>query len=375
MAAGKFSRQLLAYGLSIVFAASAMAQSLGDLAREQRQKKASAAQGDTARQKTFSNLDDPQAQAVMPNGQTPRNALHAGQGRLQIESPADGTVVHPGETIKVRVTSSTDRTWSSLFMLSPISGFPTTVATQSVPAELAVTIPSDVDKAGQYPFTAMGTTTSGELVESYPITLDVERADMPVSLWSQFEHLFFEAKGQSVPMMLTATFSDGKVLAVTESPNVTYRSTDTKVVTVDEIGTATAVETGTASIIVSYVNPNGPDVRLTIPVTVERFEVTFSPSSLDFGNVRVGSSASLSVTVTNNSFSDMHMMIKAITATGYYSETDECTSSSPLAVGATCKITATFTPTAPGKSPGTLSIPNSSSGVPSVILMSGIGVK
>ena len=59
-----------------------------------------------------------------------------------------------------------------------------------------------------------------------------------------------------------------------------------------------AVATGTAGIIVSYKNPNGPDVQLTIPVTVERFQVTFSPSSLDFGQVQVGSSASLSLTVT-----------------------------------------------------------------------------
>ena len=127
------------------------------------------------------------------------------------------------------------------------------MAPQSLPAELAVTIPSDVNKAGQYSFTAMGTTTAGEFVESDPITLDVERDDMPVSLWSQFDKHFFA--GPSGPMMLTATFSDGKIIEVTESPNVTYRSTDTKVVTVDEAGTATAVETGMAAIIVSTRTP------------------------------------------------------------------------------------------------------------------------
>jgi hypothetical protein len=135
------------------------------------------------------------------------------------------------------------------------------------------------------------------------------------------------------------------------------------------------VATGTAGIIVSYRNPSGPDVRLTIPVTVERFQVTFSPSSLDFGNVWVGSSASLSVTVTNNTFSNMLLMIKAITASGPYSEKDNCTSSSPLAVGAKCEIRVTFTPAEPRQSPGTLNIVDSASGVASVILMSGNGVK
>jgi hypothetical protein len=255
-----------------------MAQSLGDLAREQRQKKASAAPSDTTKQKTFSNLDDPQPQAITPNGQTARDAT--------------------------------------------------------------------------------------------------PRPDMPVSLSElNVTHLIAEAQGQTYPLLILAHFSDGSVLDTRELGKVTFHSTDTKIVTVDATGTAMAMATGTASIIVSYGNPNGPDLRLTIPVTVERFQVTFSPSSLDFGNVQVGRSASLSVTATNNSFSDMHLMIKAVTATGFYSETDNCTFLSPLAVGATCEITATFTPVAPGQSPGTLSIPNSSSSVPSVILMSGIGVK
>jgi hypothetical protein len=47
-------------------------RSLGDLAREERQKKTSAGQVETGKQKVFSNLDDPQARAVMPNGQTGR---------------------------------------------------------------------------------------------------------------------------------------------------------------------------------------------------------------------------------------------------------------------------------------------------------------
>lgn len=350
-----------------------MAQSLGDLAREERQKKTPAAQGDTGKQKVFSNLDDPQAQAVMPNGQTARKAAHEGQQRLQIESPADGTVVHPGQTIKVRVTSSTDRTLSSLFVLSPLSDLPPNVVSKSVPVELVVTIPSNVEKAGPYPFRAMGTTPAGELVESDFITLDVERDDMPVSLWSQFDKHFFTAKGQSVPMMLTATFSDGKIIEVKESASINYHSTDTKVVTVDEAGTATAVETGTAAIIVSYKNPNGPDVRLTIPVEVERFQITFSPSSLDFGNVQVGSSASLSVMANNNSVSGIPLGIKAVSTTAPYSETNNCISSSPLAMDVTCQITITFRPTETGLSKRDLSVIDSFG--ESLISISGIGVK
>jgi hypothetical protein len=277
MAAGRFSRQLLACCLTAVFA-GAMAQSLGDLAREQRQKKASAAPTDAAKQKTFSNLDDPQPQATTPNGRKARNAT--------------------------------------------------------------------------------------------------SRPDMPVSLSQlSFSSLIFETPGETHDLVLLAHFSDGSDLDITESERLTFHSTDTKIVTVDATGTIMAVATGTASIIVSYSNPNGPELQLKIPVTVLRFQVTFSPSSLDFGNVQVGRSASLTLTVTNNSFGDMHLRIKSVTATGHYSKTDNCISSSPLAVGNACVITASFKPVAPGQSPGTLSIISSSGSVPSVILLSGVGVK
>jgi uncharacterized protein YjdB len=147
---------------------------------------------------------------------------------------------------------------------------------------------------------------------------------MPVSLSElNLSSLIAEAQGQTYPLLILAHFSDGSVQDTRDSGRVTFHSTDTKIVTVDAAGTVMAVATGTASIIVSYGNPNGPDLRFTIPVTVERFQVTLSPSSLDFGNVQVGRSASLSVTATNNSFSDMHLMIKAVTASGPYRLTIE----------------------------------------------------
>jgi hypothetical protein len=57
MAEGRVSGKLLTYGLIAIFGVSAAAQSLGDLAREERQKKAS--QTGVAKPKVFSNLDNP----------------------------------------------------------------------------------------------------------------------------------------------------------------------------------------------------------------------------------------------------------------------------------------------------------------------------
>lgn len=367
-------RKLFAYSLIALFGASAIAQSLGDLAREERQKKASAERSGSAKRKTLSNLDDAQAPATTPNGQT-RNANSGTQQRLQIESPADDAIVHPGEIITVRVTSPTDRSWSALTVLTKLSDAAPAEA-HSVPAEFSITVPSNIDTSRRYALTAFGKTAAGELVESDSINVNVERSDMPVSLSEvNFSHLFAEAPGQTYNLLILAHFADGNMLDVRESGKLTFRSTDTKIASVDAMGTVRAVAPGTAAIVVSYGNQRGPDVSLTLPITVERFQVTYTPSSLDFGEVQVGRNASLSVKVTNNSRSDSQLKIKAITTTGFYSATDNCISSSPLALDATCEITVTFKPAAPGQSPGTLSIASSSSGVSSVILMSGIGVK
>jgi hypothetical protein len=264
---------------------------------------------------------------------------------------------------------------SSVTVLTGMGDGLMTGPAHSLPAEFSITIPPDISLR-RYTLTSMGTTAAGELVESAPIEIDIERPDMPVSL-SQVNggSLILEAPGQSVPLLTLATFSDGQVLDIGGSSLLSFHSTDTKIVTVDETGAVTAVATGTAAIIANYKNPNGPARELRIPATVLRSQMGLAPTRLDFGKVSIGRSTTLIVTATNNSVSDGQMRISALAVTGSYRETDTCSSSSPLALDASCQITVTFTPVAEGQSPGTLSIPNSSSSVPSVVLLTGVGVK
>lgn len=374
MAARKLVRELLAYCLVAAFASGAVAQTLGDLAREQRQKKASAAQSGASGPKTFSNVDNPQPQAVASNTR-PADKANPGQALLRIDSPADGTVVSPGETISVSVTSASGAALSNVGLLGedPMGIYG---PASSWPARFSITIPR-VTSCRRYSLTAVANNAAGELVESNSIALDIERPDMPVSLSevnsSKGSAMIAEAPGETHRFLMLAHFADGRVLEVSESPKLSFQSTDTRIVTVAETGTATAVTTGHAEIIVSYSNPNGQDLQRRIPVTVLPFQVTFTPSSLDFGEVPVGSSAKLAVTATNSTVSNANLMIKAITATGPYSESDNCVSESPLVVGAACEITVTFTPAAAGRSTGTLSVPNSSNGATSVIPLSCVG--
>jgi hypothetical protein len=100
--------------------------------------------------------------------------------------------------------------------------------------------------------------------------------------------------------------------------------------------------------------------------------VTLSASALNFGVTAVGStSASQTVTVTNTSSAAIG--VAAIATTGDYADTTTCGSS--LAVGGSCTVSVTFTPSAVGARTGSLSISLTtglSTGTQSVSL-SGIG--
>lgn len=192
------------------------------------------------------------------------------QHSLQIEYPVDGMVFNPGQTIRVRVTSPSDGTWSFLGVIGQ-KPLPTSEVAHSVPAEFSIKVPSKVDECRRYPLTAMGRTVAGDLVESDPVNIDIERSDTLVSLSSfQAPSLTLEPKESQFHLIILATFSDGSDSVVTESSYITYRSGNTAVATVDHYGAITPVAPGTGSITVTYKNPNGERVQLSVPVTVRK---------------------------------------------------------------------------------------------------------
>jgi hypothetical protein len=79
-------------------------------------------------------------------------------------------------------------------------------------------------------------------------------------------------------------------------------------------------------------------------------DITSTPTSLNFGNVDVGATLSMNITVTSNA--PAGIPFPAVVTTGDYSATTTCPSVIP-ALG-TCTITVTFKPTTTGSRPGTL---------------------
>jgi hypothetical protein len=98
--------------------------------------------------------------------------------------------------------------------------------------------------------------------------------------------------------------------------------------------------------------------------------VSLLPAGLTFATQLVGtSSGSQTATFTNTG--DQAVTISGITASGDFSETNNCPSS--LMVGGSCTIQVTFVPTAAGAASGTLSVTDDAANSPQKATLSGSG--
>ena len=133
--------------------------------------------------------------------------------------------------------------------------------------------------------------------------------------------------------------------------------------------TSSGTKTGTVSI-----TDNAAGSPHTVSLTGVGTVVSFSPTSLNFGTVTVGtSSAPQTVTLTNNA-SGQALSVTGVALTGAnlgdFSQTNNCSS---VPAKGTCTITVTFTPTATGARSANVQISDNGGGSPQLVPLSGTG--
>ncbi len=133
---------------------------------------------------------------------------------------------------------------------------------------------------------------------------------------------------------------------------------------------ATGAESGMVSV------STDANFGLPIPISLSGSGVTpivkLSPSSLSFGNQPAGTTSSgQTVTLTNGSNASAKLTITNIAATMPYAQTNTC--GAPLATGASCTITVTFTPAAGGSYAGAVIISYLGPNSPQVATLLGTG--
>jgi hypothetical protein len=112
---------------------------------------------------------------------------------------------------------------------------------------------------------------------------------------------------------------------------------------------------------------------VTLVATSVASPLTLVPSALDFGTVNVGRSDSLSLLVSNTTTAAI--TLSAASATGDYNAAlGTCAANGGmLAAGTNCSLTVTFSPTATGTRPGTLSLADSATPLPLTAALTGLG--
>ncbi len=294
-----------------------------------------------------------------------------GQPELQITSPASGTVVNPGQAITVSVTSPAGISFAQVAVIGE-DPVPSADIVNSVPAQFFIAIPNSLGPR-KYHITAIGKSSSGQLFASQTISIDVERPDTPTGIATDRPQVAFQSQGQQTRLRVLATFADGTVLDVTESSNVTYASANGDVATVDSNGIVTGIGTGSTYVSATY-RQGTSSLLATVSISVPPPVLSPSPNSLSFGNQAVGTnSPSQSLSVTNVS-KNQGLKISGIGATGDFSETDNCVSPTPLAVGGICTINVTFSPTVAGSRTGAINVSNSQTIIPLAVPLTATGI-
>ena len=195
--------------------------------------------------------------------------------QLRITSPVDGTVVTPGQKVRVVATAAPNVKFSKVIIIgqNPI-GFSDICA--NPPFQFTITIPGDIS-LGRYSLTASGVITPGQGVESDPIALVVEKADIPARIITEPSKIIFDDIGEQIPITVMSISADGSHTDVTQSSRVTYSSNDAAIATVNGAGLVTAKgygSTGKGAIAIHYQNQS-----IVVPVTIELRQKKLSPPS------------------------------------------------------------------------------------------------
>jgi hypothetical protein len=121
------------------------------------------------------------------------------------------------------------------------------------------------------------------------------------------------------------------------------------------------------------ITDNAPGSPQVVSLSGSTSTLQLSASTLAFGNQEIGStSAAQSVVATNQGTTAV--TFTSITASGSFSETDNCTKA-PLQPGTNCAISVTFTPLAVGSSVGALMLNDNAPGSPQEVQLTGTGVQ
>ena len=192
------------------------------------------------------------------------SAFLQAQPTLRITSPSSGTVVTPGQSLRVTVEASpagafkaviVDATWQGAVgtLLSP--------PPYGLSIEFTIKVPENVG-ARKYALTAMGFVTPGQPIYSNAIGLVLEPSDAPTTLRVQPSVLSLSPGGTG-HLLVFGEFAGGQLLDLTRSTRIMYTMDNPGILEVGDQGIVTALAPGSTKLTITY-----GQAKAEIPVTV-----------------------------------------------------------------------------------------------------------
>ena len=169
--------------------------------------------------------------------------------QVTITSPSNGTLYAPGATINVTATV----TGGSVLGVK-VAGADMGVSPYQLtaPYSLSLIVPSNV--VGPRNIVALGLIAKETAVFSAPVTIDIEPSAAPTAISFGQSLVSFGYVGEQRKLRVDATFSDGSVLDITKSTQLTFTSGNTGLVSVDSTGLMTGLAPGNTTITAAFEN-------------------------------------------------------------------------------------------------------------------------
>jgi trimeric autotransporter adhesin len=194
--------------------------------------------------------------------------------------------------------------------------------------------------------------------------------------------------GPSAPQTVTVTNTGTAALSITTIVSSSHLYSETDTCRTSPSGTSPSIAPG-GSCAISVVFQPLVCGAATATLTVSSDTASNSPQTVSLSGTGTGPCATLSATVltfasqlvtttsapqtvTLTSSGNQPVVVSSLTLQGAFTETNDCTAA-PLASGASCTITVTFTPLQGGVTPGFVQVNDNTSPVGQVISLGGTG--
>ncbi len=172
------------------------------------------------------------------------------QAEVRITDPPLYAVVHPGQTVSVKV-SAEGGPFKVVMLVAPdrteIKGNP---VLDSPPYEFSFTVPASFPTMGNIGGGVLGAPAQGPPVTANMV-IDIEMPDAPkaISVDSSDIEVHF---GGGLPIQVFGRYSDGAQVRLTNSTQTKYEVDNPKVISVGATGFVTAIAEGTATVTVRH---------------------------------------------------------------------------------------------------------------------------